>query len=480
MQFRKALSFSVFSAYSEQIIGLISVIAISRLLTPQEIGLFAISTSLFVIVSEFRVLGVGSYIIREKEMGIDKIKGSYGVLIFLSWSIGLAILATAGMLENFYQKKDLADLIRIQSIGYFIGPYANLASAIIARELQFDKIYNIHVFTAVSRLVSTILLIYLGFSYYSLAIGMIFGSFVQLFLCIHYRTIPLLIMPSTYMFFDILKAGFFITITNVTKLMSDNFPDLILGKVKQLSDVAFFSRGLGIILYIEKLLIQAISPVILPHYSKEMNQNNQSIADLYAKTVSMLTMIVVPVYAVVNLMAYPMIVFLFGDQWVFAVDIASILAIWAMLISVHALLHFAMISVGLEKSLFKKDVAIFLIKVGLFIYAATNSLTFIAWAMVLAGLIEFLINSYYAVTKIGMSYATLFKVLVPGIFTAAVCWSVSYGLSFVVDMHSDIFLSIFVNFVVISICWLLMIVLMKHELYYALRELTSNFIQRKA
>src|SRR5690554_620249 len=103
---RRAVIYSSLGRYLLMFIGLISSMIIARLLTPSEIGVFAVASSLVMIMAEFRVLGANAYLIREKELTNEKIRSSYGLTLLVSWFMGLAIIASAFPLAGFFEIKE--------------------------------------------------------------------------------------------------------------------------------------------------------------------------------------------------------------------------------------------------------------------------------------------------------------------------------------------------------------------------------------
>ena len=102
---------------------MISVIVFARLLTPAELGIFAIATGALIIINELKSLGVEKYLIREKEITPDKLGSALIVTIFISWSLGLLLLLTASHIANFYDIPELQLLFYILSINFLFSPF---------------------------------------------------------------------------------------------------------------------------------------------------------------------------------------------------------------------------------------------------------------------------------------------------------------------------------------------------------------------
>ena len=81
-QVRQAIFFSLVNSYSLQAVSFVTVAVLARLLTPKEIGLFAVATSIAFLASSIRSLGVSEYLIREKEITAEQVKSVVGVVQF--------------------------------------------------------------------------------------------------------------------------------------------------------------------------------------------------------------------------------------------------------------------------------------------------------------------------------------------------------------------------------------------------------------
>ena len=91
-QIKKALLFSSLNQYLLKLLALVSTMVFARLLTPHELGIYAIASSVLIIVSELKTLGVAKYLIREKDLSPEKVKAALGLSILISWSLGISLL----------------------------------------------------------------------------------------------------------------------------------------------------------------------------------------------------------------------------------------------------------------------------------------------------------------------------------------------------------------------------------------------------
>ena len=104
MDIKNAALLSSVSGLVSKGISLLSVVIVARLLTPEEIGVFVIASSLTLIASEIRLIGINAYIIREKELTEEKVRRCIGLAILVSYSFGLILLVCSVFLLFLKQK----------------------------------------------------------------------------------------------------------------------------------------------------------------------------------------------------------------------------------------------------------------------------------------------------------------------------------------------------------------------------------------
>ena len=78
-----ALLFSAIGQYSTQILGFVTIIILARLLSPDEIGVYAVAGTASIIASELSSFGVVQYLIREKNIHENKIRSVLGMAIMV-------------------------------------------------------------------------------------------------------------------------------------------------------------------------------------------------------------------------------------------------------------------------------------------------------------------------------------------------------------------------------------------------------------
>ncbi|HVK99998.1 MAG TPA: lipopolysaccharide biosynthesis protein [Dongiaceae bacterium] len=452
---RKAILFSVLNQHSLEIISIVSTAILARLLAPEEIGVFAVATSVAYLATELRSFGVGEYLIREKDINPAKIRTVLGVMVIMSLGLALILMGSAPWIADFYGNPELRNLLWIIALPFFLAPHTAVPYALLARDMQFSAIMRINLIGSLVRNGASIGLVMLGFSYYGLAYGTL-ASVVAEFLVITYlRPAGTPWMPTFSNMKHVFQIGVQISLAKFLMSTSKNASDMVLGRTSSMKDVGLFSRGLGLIQFLQSALIQAVSPVALPHLA-QVKRAGGSVADAYLNAVMLVGAFALPLFAVVNLAAHPMINALFGDQWDISVHVASTMAFWAMMQSVHCFFTQSMLTMGKERLLMVKEMISLAAKVGLILATYHRGLEFVAWGFVIAGIIDLVVTTTMLKVALGLSVRALVKGVLHNLAVAAICWTTLKLVTLYVDLHHiNPWLAILVVAVTMTPTWLI-------------------------
>lgn len=462
---RSALIFSFAAKYGMQFLSLASAIVVARLLVPDEIGVFAIASSVVLVISEFRLLGAGVYVIREAELTRDKVKNALGLSFLICWCLGIALILLSSFLGEFYGNESISNIFIILSISFFFGPYISISASLLSREFQHKTIFHVRIITGVVGFITTVSLILLGASYYSMAISNLVSVIVQFCLYIWFRPKTMELLPSFGDFKPIMKVGIFHSLSSMLNRTQLTLSDIIIGRIGTVRDVAIFSRGLGFINFISDTVVSGVSPVVLPYLSK-VNKDKGSVSEAYTKAGVYLTGITWPVLLVANVVALPAIRLFFGDQWDEAAPIAAILACWAAIRSSNIFFSQAMLAKSMEKILFVKEVMIFCL-LGVSIWSFyPYGFESVGYAFVCVSICEFVICLVLLVKFLDLKIFDYFRSLFKSAGIAIVCFLAASIIDEILELNDYGGNSkVFTCALILPIVWILCLYVLKHPLF---------------
>jgi len=461
---RNAILYSSLAQYSLNILKLVSVVIFARLLTPEELGVFAIASSAVLIATELRMLGAGTFLVREKEISLQKVQSAMGLSLLISWSIGLAILWAAPSIAIFYDIPSLSNLFYILSISFFLAPFISITTAILTRNLEFKTILKVQITSCIIGLITSLLLVLLGFSFWGLAWGLSVAVCTEFLMMAKLKSEIVSWRPSFRNLKPIFKFGSYVSMTSMLQRMETTVPDLIIGKMGSMSQVAFYSRGLGFLSFLSELLIMGIKPVSLPYLSG-VKREGGNLAEAYIKASLLLGAICWPVLAVANIASFPIVMLMFGEQWLASVPLVSILTFWALFKAIHTLAPQLLISSHNEGLMLVKQIIVLSLTIIGIITAFPYGLSAIAFAMLLSGFADFVLSSWAIKRAIQLNPLHFIYKMRSNILLTSICWFAAYLLDWIVDFdNTSAWLSMLCLASVIPLVWLASIYLLNHPI----------------
>lgn len=477
---RRAVLFSAATRYGMTLIGLLTTMIIARLLTPTEIGTFAIASAIVMVMSEFRLLGAGIYLVRERELTDDKIRSANGLTILISWGMGLMIWFIAPYVAGLYQIPSIEGIFRILSVSFFLAPAISIPSALLTREFRFQDLLVVNAITVITKLIVTVVLILLGYSFYSLAWGYTLSVVVEFCAIYVYRPKGMPWLPSFRNLRSIMKFGIYNSLAGFFRRGVVTAPDMIIGKLGTPTQVGLFSRGLGFIEFVSQSLMMGVKPVVLPYLS-EVQRSGDDVNDAYIRASVMLGAILWPILAVASIVSLPSIQLFFGDQWDAAAPYATLISYWAMFRSVHWFSSDLMVARGQEKLMVVKEGLMFVFYFCGIALAYPLGLLAVAGVFVVAGLADLLGTTWLLTRFLGLRPIQMLKAWLGNALLTLVCWVVA-DLIFV-DGSADsvgISSSFWAVAAVLPLVWLTTLFVvrhpLRHEILHLLRWVRSRYI----
>jgi O-antigen/teichoic acid export membrane protein len=99
---------SAADSYLSVMLQLASTMIIARVLTPAEVGIFAVAAVFSGLAGMFRDLGMAEYLIQEKNLTRQKVAAAMTLNIVVSWSMAATLVLGAPWAGDFYRNEGIA------------------------------------------------------------------------------------------------------------------------------------------------------------------------------------------------------------------------------------------------------------------------------------------------------------------------------------------------------------------------------------
>ena len=459
--------------YALQFVG---SVVVARLLTPHEMGVFALAMAASFLVSSLRDLGAGSYLVREEVLNDEKIRTAFGVWIAISWTLGIALLLSKEVVAGLYDTPGIADVLMLVSISFFVTPFGQPAHALLVRSMRFDLLHHITLTSVVVTVATNITLAFAGFSYMALGWGMIAGAVVRSVLLICARPDHLRMLPSFSYWREVLNFGGWISGMSIVGTINDEGTKFVLGALINPAATALYERSLQLPLAIRMVITQPLGRVMFPAYSK-MFREGKRIDHSFLKVASISNGLIWPPLFALGFLSVPVVVLVFGEQWRAAGEIMPLLIGARIVQSLLPTPQETFIALGKVKTLFWITVS--LTTFGLLATAGAALYGLMAFAVVALTrtVISVIVNYYFLAPLVGFSKRRFVSIHLRSFLVAAISSIPAITASAVYGSEVP-----FTAFLVIipasAAAWLFAIVVCRHDVLDELKKLFSSLRER--
>jgi O-antigen/teichoic acid export membrane protein len=326
MTVRKSLAWSFSQEFIQKGVRFAGSIAIARLLTPDEVGVFSIAMAAYFLISTFRDLGVNTYLVREPELTQDKIRTVFGISLAIHWSLALLVVAIRHSLANVYSEPGIADVLLVVALLFLIGPFGGPARALLRRDMRFDVLHHIAAASVMIGTGTSIALAAQDFSYMALAWGMLCGNIVRNGLTLMVRPDHVRLRPGFRHWRQVLGFGGWLTGAGFANTVTVEGNKFIVGGLLTPASVALVERAQQIPRMSRQALFMPVRRVLIPSFSKDIRQG-VSIGPSVDTYIAALTGLLWPMSLTLAFLSTPIVLLLFGQAWEVAGQILPFLAL---------------------------------------------------------------------------------------------------------------------------------------------------------
>ena len=382
---RRSLGLVFAERYAALVIELAASLALVRILTPGEIGGFAVAAAIVHVGQLLREAGATQYIIQEKILTPAKLRAAFSLQLGLAIVVALLILVGREPLAAFYRSPELRTVLAVLSIAIVLVPFGSVSTAVLRRELRFGAIAFIGIGASIVQAATAVVLAVRGFGMLSLAFAAVAGTIASILLAAIARPRGLPWLPGLTGVGAALKFGSWFSIGSIATALGNRSPELVLGRAAGFESVAQFDKAASIVELFNRLVMQGLWQFAAPYFAKQL-RDNAPLGPVYLQATHYVTGLGVSFFAVTAIMAESMVMLLFGSQWLAITPVLRILCIGGALGTLFGLQHSALIAMGRIKTLTKLILLVQTVKIVTIVALSASGLMTLATGLVISGL----------------------------------------------------------------------------------------------
>ena len=310
--YRRAFFFSTAERYVTIVLNFVLISVISRILTPEEIGVSVIGTTIIGFAETFRD-SPSSYLVQKKELTRADTRTAFTIMLLISLLFAAILLAVSERLGRALGQNDLAPFLWVIAACLLPACLERPIMALLRRDMQFATYAFINVTAMLTTVVLTVFLALRGFSYMCFAWGLLGGTLVAALLALCVRPLFWIFHPLLSEWRRVLPFNVYGGTSGLLTAVYDVIPYVILGRSAQFAVVGYFNRAMMLCRIPDKLNAGLIS-LALPAFSTVVREHG-NLAKAYLRALELVTVVDWPFRVLLALFADTAVRLILGPQW---------------------------------------------------------------------------------------------------------------------------------------------------------------------
>lgn len=332
-QLKKQASWTLISSIIAAVLQILQMMILARMVSVGDIGLLAIANIAIALVLVFQDMGLSNYLIHRQQTTPSE----NTALLCISGTIGIILTVTtifiSPYVSQFYTQPKLTELLYVAAINFIFIGICSLYQADLIRNFKQVLLAKIEI---AARIFSFSFILAYLFLYEINIIAIIYAAIINTIV----KLIILMKLKSDSFNFSkypnwaivnpACKFGAYQVGSQVINQLRTQADQIILGKLLGLEILGLYSIAKELIMKPIYFIGPLVSRLLLPRFAiNQQNDNKTSL--LHIKTTKVLSWCNCIIYGCISLLAYPIVMILYGSRYMQSVPVLAALGLFGMI-----------------------------------------------------------------------------------------------------------------------------------------------------
>jgi len=343
---QRSIFFSGLERYGSLLLFLLSTAALTRLLTPSEFGIYAVTNAVAIVIStSFQEFGGANYLIQKKTLSEENIRTAFTIIFGLSVLLGMALFGCGDAFAWFFRQEGVKAGIAVSALNFAVTPFSVVISALFRRDMEFGKLAICSLAANAVSIAVSIGLAVLHYSFMAPIWGVVVGNAVLTVLLIGLCKNRQIFRFSLSGYPDVVRFGLYSGGISIINVFYNLAPQIFLGRILDFAAVGLYSNAVSIAKVFDRLVGQVLGPVIMPAIVAQ-NRAGEDLKRIYLDAMALLSVVHWPFLAFLAIMAQPIVSLWLGAAWLDVVPLARMMCIGYLSLFVGCLTYPVLVAIG--------------------------------------------------------------------------------------------------------------------------------------
>jgi len=401
-------------------------IVLARLLLPEDYGIIALVLVFIAIANVFVQSGLNTSLIQKKEADEIDFSSVFYVSLLIAGLFYIILFLTVPFIAEFYNKQQLIPVLRVLAVTLFFGAFNSIQNAIIARNMQFKKLF----FSSTGAiLISGIVGIYMacaGYGVWALVGQQIINQLsISLILWFTVKWRPRLIFSHRRVK-ELFSFGWKLLVSSLIYTIYIDLRSLVIGKMFEAEILGLYNRGQQFPAVLVSNIDGSIQSVMFPVLASQQDSRPR-VKDMMRRAIVTSSFVTFPMMVGLAVTAEPLVKLLLTDKWLPCVPFLQIFCASHALMPIHTANLQAINALGRSDIFLKLEIIKIIVGLSVLGITVFYGVYAIALGAVLSGIISTFINAYPNKELLDYSYIEQWNDIMPSLLLSLVMGVVVYS-----------------------------------------------------
>lgn len=400
-------------------INLISYVIIARLVSPEDVGIFSVTSAFVAMLAIIRDFGTGYYIATTKELTQEKLSTAFTFSFLIGFAVFLVVQAISYPVGIYFDDERVTNLLRLIAFNSLVLPVTGCLMTSMRRRFLFGRVFWINLTGSLSGALLTIGLGYLKYGVYALALGVAANYFVSALMAYLLKPHDLKLGISLQGWREVFSFGGKNSLIGFTQQASNSILEVIVGKYLGFVEAGFLSRALGVVNLFNRDFSEAVRSVVIHSFSRNVREG-RDVEQAHQQYLTNYSCFGFFYFSFVFAFAEESIYLLAGDQWLNAVPYLKFFAVMGAIMTLYQFLPLKAMALGNMDDVLKASLVVEPIKflIGVVAIFSFRSPNWFAASSILSCLVVAVVYWYKFGLIEGRLPTGLVRSVIKGIFPA--------------------------------------------------------------
>ena len=400
------------------LLSLLTVMALSRLLTPAQFGLLAIALVFVTLADTAGRRGIGPALIQRFDLTERHVATAFTLCVAFGLGLAAALWALAPPIGRLVSEPEVAPVLRALSLAPLITALGVVSEHLLRRGLRFNHLMTAAIVSqALGNGLVAIVLALLGYGVWALVWGTLARQALFTLAVIAYRPPPLRLRLAPREAGELLGVGGGFSAIALLNVVASQGVHFIVARSLGAAALGLYTRGFRLAL-VPASLSPVLRNVLFPAMAQRQ-RHTERLEAVHLNAIELLLLLALPASLMIAIAAPEIVAVVLGPQWDGAVPVLRILALAAAFQASNALHVSAIRAIGaVYRETWRRALCAILLIAGTWL-ASHWGLAGIAAAVACAWIGRHLLLTQLTLSLLGLPWRRLLARHLPALWASA-------------------------------------------------------------